>query len=341
LILFPDLDEPGPDPVSGPMEVLGFEMDTPPVRSMPATPVRNPSLFTEDFDAPTVGPREPEIVVPTFSLAEFEAAREEAWNDGKAAALTAAEAEHWAAVRGAMATMIARLDAARDELTRQAEASAEALTQLLIGLLGTLFPSLCARFGPGEVSDVLKTVLPILRLEPRAVIRVPPSLVPAIRDVIADSGSDLSDRIEIVADETLVPGDIRVAWQRGHAVRDVRALWAEIGDALGQAGWPVPSSEWNAVSASATTASAEAAPPGPVDAGEVNPGHRAPTGAQQRRISEAGDRAGGEHDDAPDPLGTPRAVTAPWPAAPRDADRPAGVTTRTTSDQRMEVANVE
>ena len=36
----------------------------------------------------------------------------------------------------------------------------------------------------------------------------------------------------------VLPGDIRIAWRNGEARRDVAELWTEIGDILGQAGWP-------------------------------------------------------------------------------------------------------
>lgn len=72
----------------------------------------------------------------------------------------------------------------------------------------------------------------------RRCLPVPPSLVRRISDTIEQADPDLLPRMDFVTDETMPPGDIRVTWRNGEARRDAALLWTEIGDILGQAGWP-------------------------------------------------------------------------------------------------------
>ena len=109
---------------------------------------------------------------------------------------------------------------------------------MLLDTLAALFPALCARFGSAEAAAVARAILPALRLEPHATIRLAPALVPAITDTIQQADPSLLERLDILPDIGMAAGDIRIAWRNGAARRDVAELWTEIGDILGQAGWP-------------------------------------------------------------------------------------------------------
>jgi len=106
--------------------------------------------------------------------------------------------------------------------------------------LAAVFPALCARFGAAETQAVIRTILPVLRQEPRATVRIAPDLVAPVVETITRIDADLVARIDIEPDPTMPDGDVRVTWRHGEARRDARALWRDIGDILGQTGWPVP-----------------------------------------------------------------------------------------------------
>lgn len=260
MIPFPDIDTLEPTTDSWPATTSGFALDDRaafaarmPVAAMPhaavpgaSIPAVGPgrSLFDDDFDLPPApeSPEEPEVIEPTFSLAEYEAAREDAYRAGQASERAVAETERHAADRATLVAITASLDATRTDAARITEDAAAAIGGLLLDTLATLFPALCARFGDAEAQAVIRAILPVLRQEPRATVRIAPKLVPSVIDTITRVDADLMVRIDIEPDPTLPAGDVRVTWRNGEARRDARAVWREIGDILGQAGWPVPSS---------------------------------------------------------------------------------------------------
>ena len=238
MIPLPDIDAAEGTTRPWDPRIAAFELDEGPPPGRP--PIRRRSLFEEDFDLPprAEAPPEPEIITPTFSLAEYEACREEAWQAGQAAERDAIRAADSIATRDALAAIATHLGAARADSADIAGEAAEALAQLLLDTLAALFPALCARFGSAEAAAVARAILPALRLEPHATIRLAPALVPAITDTIQQADPSLLERLDILPDIGMAAGDIRIAWRTGAARRDVAELWTEIGDILGQAGWP-------------------------------------------------------------------------------------------------------
>ncbi len=244
MIPFPDIDTLESGAASWPATMDSFALDDhapPSVRTPPAALGR--SLFDNDFDLPPApeSREEPEIIEPTFSLAEYEAARGEAFSAGQAQEREVAEAAMRAADRRVLEAIAEGLDAASAAAERVAEEAACGIGGLLLDTLAALFPALCSRFGEAETQAVIRIVLPVLRQEPRATVRVPPSLVASIVETITSIDADLIARIDIEPDPALPLGDVRVTWRNGEARRDARALWRDIGDILGQTGWPAPS----------------------------------------------------------------------------------------------------
>ena len=243
MIPLPDIDaiEPGVSP--WPTETLGFLLDErPPPSARPAEARIGRALFDDDFDLPpAVEARdEPEIIEPTFSVAELEAARADGFRLGQdterqsRAALDRAAEHQWLE---AITTALDRSVVAAEHV---AEDTAEAVVRLLLDTLAAVFPTMCERFGETEAKGLMRAILPVLRLEPRATIRLAPALCQVITDMLNGADRDLAGRVDIQPDPAMTAGDIRVTWRNGEAIRDSRALWAEIGDVLGQAGWPLP-----------------------------------------------------------------------------------------------------
>ena len=82
------------------------------------------------------------MIEPTFTAAELDAARAEAWQAGSDAASAAAAAADHAAIRQTVAAVAEQLAAAHDELLDLAEQSATAIARLLLGSLGVVLPEL-------------------------------------------------------------------------------------------------------------------------------------------------------------------------------------------------------
>ena len=191
-------------------------------------------FFDEDFDTPVEppSPPEPEIVAPVFSLSDLEAARAEAWDNGRSAGLAEAETAAVPVARKALADIAAAMRDARDEAAAIAEASAESIARLVMDSLATAFPALCARHGDREVRAIVRTLVPSLHQEPMVTLRVNPHSAPAIAREIEQLDPDMVPKVRIVPTDAVQSGDIRIAWRNGDATRDTASLWRKIADVL-------------------------------------------------------------------------------------------------------------
>ncbi len=209
--------------------------------------MRAHALFGEDFDLPAeLEPEqapEPEVIAPVLIAADLDAARAEAWAEGHAAGLAEAAADAAAALAGAAQALAPQLANLSIQLRQQVEEAASAIARLLLDTLATLFPALCARHGEAEARAVLQTVLPALAQEPAVTVRLSGGLAAALEHEVARCSEDFAERVALVADPAMAPGDVRVAWQGGKAVRDAAALWAQVAAVLAPAGLLGPSTE--------------------------------------------------------------------------------------------------
>jgi flagellar assembly protein FliH len=205
------------------------------VRGFPSAGGSGVLLFDEDFDLPARPPA-PEVIEPVFTAAELMAAREEATQDSRDHALAEAEASASKASCRALTEIAAQITAAREEATSIAEQSAEAIARLLLDCFAAAFPALSARHGPGEVAAVLREILPALHNEPKITVRINPHLVPAVTEQLLSLDADLAARVRLVPADTVAPGDVRVTWENGAAIRDAASLWTQIVSILAPAG---------------------------------------------------------------------------------------------------------
>jgi len=199
-------------------------------------------FFDEDFDSPPPAPPspEPEVIEPAFSAGELTQAREAAAHEARENALTEAAAASKAVAARALETIAAHLAAAGDEAAAIAEQSAEAILRLLLDCFATAFPALCEHHGPEEAAAVLRAVLPALHREPKITVRVNPHIAGHITGEIQNLDPDLAARIRLIPTDALTPDDVRIAWDHGTAVRDTKALWAQIENILAPAGLLTP-----------------------------------------------------------------------------------------------------
>jgi flagellar biosynthesis/type III secretory pathway protein FliH len=195
-------------------------------------------LFAEDFDLPSEGDSapEPEVIEPTFSATELEAARAEAWKAGSDAASAEAATANHAAIRQTVAAVAEQFSAAHDELLELAEQSATAIARLLLGSLGVVLPELAARYGEAELQAIIRIVLPGLFKEPAVTLRINPQHCATLTRDIERQDPDLAARLQIVPTESIPPGDARIGWRNGGATRDATALWDQVAATLALSG---------------------------------------------------------------------------------------------------------
>jgi flagellar biosynthesis/type III secretory pathway protein FliH len=192
-------------------------------------------LFDEDFDVPAAAP-EPEVILPVFSAAELMAARDEAAQNSRDSALAEAEVTERAVAGRTLAQIAAQITESRLEAMSIAEQSAEAIARLLLDCFATAFPALSARHGPAELAAVLREILPALHREPKITVRISPHMISAMTEEIHSLDADLLARVRLVPTDAVAPGDARITWENGAAIRDAASLWEQIENILAPAG---------------------------------------------------------------------------------------------------------
>lgn len=205
-------------------------------------------LFEEDFDLPasetprTVElPPEPEVIEPVFTAAELKAAREEAWREADELARAELNGARERAAQAALTGIAEQLQGAREQARDIAEASADAIAQLLLASFASAFPELCRRHGHAEIRAVIQQILPALESEPKVTIRVAPDAVPGVSRQLDRLDADLAAVVQIIPNDTMLPSDVRIQWRAGQAIRDTARIWNDIEAALAPVGLLPPS----------------------------------------------------------------------------------------------------
>jgi len=196
-------------------------------------------LYVEDFDAPAPRERQgADIITPSFSHAELEAAREEGFKAG----LATAQGEHHMVqteLRTAALTAIGEaLAAARGEAAAVAQQMAGELAATVLALVQAALPAAAGNLAGSEIAALLACVLAPMKREPTVAVRVHPELCEDTEAAIARIWPDHNMRVTLSADAALAPSDVVVTWQEGEARRDTRSLWEALRGALAPCALP-------------------------------------------------------------------------------------------------------
>ena len=195
-------------------------------------------LYAEDFDdedpAPAVAehPPEPEVIDPVFSVAELDAARAE----GRAAGRAEAERSLLASRTHMLGLLAAGVAEARSAATEVATQVADGVVRCMLGALVACLPATCKRHGAAELSALTQIILPALRDEPRIAIRVHPHMLAAMQAEVAALDVEIAERVVLMPTDAVAPGDARISWANGSAVRDTERARLAVADALAELG---------------------------------------------------------------------------------------------------------
>jgi flagellar biosynthesis/type III secretory pathway protein FliH len=195
------------------------------------------TLRLPDLGAPPPPPAPPPPD-PEVLLAEARAAGVvEGRGIGHAAGLAEGRAEQMRAQEAAMQRALERIAALLAEAgaagRRTAEEAAQALAALLMQTLDLALPGAAARLAPEIVAHVAVPLITAIADRPEAVLRVAPGLVEPIAARLP-SGAP-----QVVADESVPPGDARLAWRDGAIVIDLAQRRAAVAETLRMVGiWP-------------------------------------------------------------------------------------------------------
>jgi flagellar assembly protein FliH len=234
------------------------------------------------FDEPEV--EEVEDLPPTFSEEELAAARAQGYEEGKIEGhrLAVASREQLTAnTLRSISESFTLLFVAEDDREKEYEEESVRLTQQI---LKKLFPVLNARFGHDEVQNVVLKVLQSRGKQSTITIEVSPEDAPGIEETLASNWSDpeAAPRYRVLASADIRPGQCRLGWEDGGAVRDASALAARINQALcdllgveapvmgANVGESVPEAQNNAIKEEDSDESHSASPEADIDSPEKN-----------------------------------------------------------------------
>ncbi|MBC8339397.1 MAG: hypothetical protein ISR51_06550 [Rhodospirillales bacterium] len=200
-------------------------------------------LFEHSFDLETPKPDEkpdaeseeaeelePEIIVPTFSEEEMQAARTEAFAKGKEEGISEAAA----AMERDILSALQKVEGQFTELFKsQVEADTSILDSAIsvaTGIARKIFPALNAQGALVEIEHMVAQALEKIIDEPSVAITIHPDLEEILKErmdaLTAQAG--FKGQIRILVSEDVAQGDCRVEWEGGGARRDVDGLWQEI-----------------------------------------------------------------------------------------------------------------
>ena len=197
-------------------------------------------LFADDFDMPAAPRPDPEIIEPSFTAAELVAAREQAWAEGREAALREAAEQHETALHASAGKLAEQLESLVNDLRQDAEQRAEALAGLLLEMLAALFPTLCAAHGEQEAMALVRALMPGLARMPAVTIRANPHFAAKLAREIERTDRMDPDAITVVPTDSIPPGDVRLLWADGGASRDAAEAWLRVSRVLTEAGFALP-----------------------------------------------------------------------------------------------------
>ncbi len=181
--------------------------------------------------APAPAPEPPtEPPAPTFSEDEINAARDQAYEAGRAAGLREAEASRARLLANAEQALSTQLQELMRRHAEEAEARHRDAVRVAMAVVARIVPGLAARNGLSEVEALFAECMDTLTDEPRVTVRVHDAIAEEasarLGEIAAQAGFE--GRLQVIGDPAVGPGDCRIEWAEGGAERNMARLWQEI-----------------------------------------------------------------------------------------------------------------
>lgn len=187
--------------------------------------------MADDVEGVEAPPPPPEI---KFTQGDVDAAREDGYVAGHAAALeeAATAREHY--VADALALVSQGLDKLDEKQAAANREMGETVMRMVYALVRKLIPIEAEKSAVENVSAFVAKVLPLVIGEPRLLVRVHSSIVPLVEERLKETfmRASFQGGFSVVADFELQPGDCRLDWSGGGADRNEGRIWAEIREVI-------------------------------------------------------------------------------------------------------------
>ncbi len=187
-----------------------------------------------NFDDPDAPEPDAPPPPPIFNQDELEAARTLSYEQGRQKGLNDANTsreQKVAQLVQQISTQFSTLFASEQERESRYEEEVIALT---VQSLEKLFPAMNERIGPHEAQQAISRVLKTAGDQSEITIRIHPDFLAEVEAIVAPvRNKDINPpSFHIIGDDTLGPGDCRLHWSDGGAVRDAAQLADGIAAAL-------------------------------------------------------------------------------------------------------------
>ena len=173
---------------------------------------------------------EPEIILPTFSEDELNAAREEGFNAGKESGMTEALANIENSISQTLSTIVDEiLDLSRKQSEYNEHIKIETIS-LLNCVNRKLFPLMNEQLNLDEAIQFSQRVLPELLTEPRITINVHEDISETLKNRIENFLKDKGYGGELIinGDVSIPVGNCQIEWSSGSAERNSELLMSDI-----------------------------------------------------------------------------------------------------------------
>jgi len=184
-------------------------------------------------DLPNMPEDPPEPAVkPEFTQAQLDAAREDGYIAGHAAALEEAGTarEHYVAdAINLIAQNLEKLDA--DQKAANTEV-ADLAMRMIYGVTQRLLPRFAHAHAVDSIEAFVREVLPIAIGEPRILVRAHEMIAAELNERLKDvfMRASFQGGYTVITDYELQPGDCRLEWDGGGAERNEARIWSDIRD---------------------------------------------------------------------------------------------------------------
>ncbi len=248
---------------------------------------------------------EEEEVVPTFSEAEVNAARDEGFSRGKNEGIRESSGAIERQISDTLATVDERLTQLIADQERSNVASAGDAVTVAVTIVRKIFPHLNRRHALDEVERLIEQSMEKIVNEPRVTIHVGAALHDTLDQRLSTiaSKAGFEGRVALRADTSILDGDCLIEWTEGGAERDTTSMWHEIDEIIERnLGASVPIAD--------TTGSIDKAGPGVEDTKALGPDDTVNSEPETLTVEEVNIQAPSSGDGA---------------AAPRTSDPTEGV----------------
>lgn len=172
---------------------------------------------------------EPQVIFKGFSQEELDAAKQQAFAQGR---LEGLEEGHKAAWDEAMASVekqtadgleliLEQLRALTPIAVETAEKSYAAAVELAMAVCRKVVPTLCEQHAADEIRRLFEKNFHFLKEEPKITVRLNPSMADGVKPYIADlvKRESFAGKVAVVRDESIPAGNCKIEWKHGGVER--------------------------------------------------------------------------------------------------------------------------